>query len=603
MRFLILIALLFTAVSGYAAQKPNCTQYSKLVATGTPSQRLNKFFDGLWKIIMIEHPEFATYVGFPGQNDRWTDQSLEAHERRNAESRCALKALKTIDRAALKGQERVSFDLLVRQFELGIEGDKFPDDFMPINQRDGVQLDALQMLTAMPTATVKDYENMIARLDKLPVVIDQNIALMREGLKKKVTPVKQFMEKVIPQIDQITVAEIEKSPFYGQFREMNVAIPAAEQARLREQAKKTIAEKVYPGFAKLKDFMVKEYIPAAREFISFSQMPDGKAWYAFKVKAFTTTDMTPDQLHELGLSEVERIRKAMNSVKDEVKFKGDLKAFNKFMLTDKRFHYKTADDLLAGYRDIAKRVDAELPKLFKTLPRMTYGVRAIPEYAAPTAAGAQYIGGSLEAGRAGFFEANTFDLPSRPKWDMETLTFHEAVPGHHFQIARAKELPDMPEFRRNGGYTAYTEGWALYAESLGYELGFFKDPYSKYGNLSAEMMRAARLVVDTGMHHKGWSKEQALEFYRAAFPTTDTDSNSEIERYISWPGQALAYKVGQLKFRQLRDMSKAELGEGFDVREFHDEVLNYGPLPMDVLEKTVREWVGKQKTKVKTKKV
>jgi uncharacterized protein (DUF885 family) len=604
MRSLILIPLLFAAVyAGAAEQKPKCAMFAKFAASGTPSQKLNRFFDGMWKYVMTEHPEFATYVGYPGQNDRWTDNSLEAIARRKAEARCALKTLKTIPRNALKGQERVSYDLLVHRYELGIEGDQFPDEFMPINQRDGVQLDAVQMLTAMPTASVADYENMIKRLDKLPTVVAQTEILMREGMKAKVTPVKAFMEKVIPQIDQLTVADVEKSPFYSQFKEMNVAIPAADQARLREAAKKTITEKVYPAFTKLKEFLVKEYNPVAREFIAFSDMPNGKAWYAYRVKAFTTTNMTPDQLHQLGLNEVERIRKEMNAVKEEVKFKGDLKAFNKFLLTDKRFHYKTAEELLSGYRDIAKRVDAELPKLFKTLPRMTYGVRAIPDYAAPTAAGAQYIGGSLEAGRAGFFEANTYDLASRPKWDMETLTFHEAVPGHHFQIARAKELPEMPEFRKNGGFTAYSEGWALYAESLGYELGFFKDPYSKYGNLSAEMMRAARLVVDTGMHSKGWSKEKALEFYRAAFPTTDVDSNSEIERYISWPAQALAYKVGQLKFRELREMSKAELGPAFDVREFHDEVLNYGALPMDVLEKTVREWVAKQKKKAKVRQV
>lgn len=601
MKYLVLVASTLFAVHAHAALTPRCATFSKWVTGSTPSAKLNTLFKESWDFTMKEYPEFATYVGYPGQNDRWTDNSLEKIEQRKKESVCLLKTAKTIHRAGLKDQERVSYDLYVRRLELGIEGDVFPDEFMPMNQRDGVQLDAAQILQAMPTLKVSDYEDRIKRLEKLPAVIDQNIALMKEGVKAKVTPVKSFMEKVLPQIDQLTVEKVEDSPLYETFKEMN-ALSKEDQAKIQARAKAVISEKVYPAFKGLKEYLVKDYIPNCREFIAWSDLPNGKAWYAYRVKVFTTTNKTPDELHQLGLSEVERITGEMNKIKEQVKFSGDLKKFNKFMLTDKRFQYKTADELLSGYRDIAKRIDAELPKLFKTLPRMTYGVRAIPDYAAPTAAGAQYQGGSLESGRAGFFEANTYDLPSRPKWDMETLTFHEAVPGHHFQIARAKELEKMPDFRKNAGYTAYTEGWALYAEGLGEELGFYKDPYSKYGNLSAEMMRAARLVVDTGMHSKGWSKEKALEFYRNAFPTSDVDSLSEIERYISWPGQALAYKVGQLKFRELREMSKTALGDKFDVREFHDEVLNYGALPMDVLEKTVKEWVDKKK-KTKTKHV
>lgn len=602
MKRIFLTVLAFVALSAAAQeQKPRCSLYNGWVASGTASQKLKRFFDEEWKLTMKEYPEYATYVGYPGQNDRLTDSSIAAIERRKKEAVCALKAFKKIPRSGLSLQERVSYDLAIQQSEIGIEGFKFPEEYMPIDQKGGIQIYAAQLLVAMPTATVKDYENMIKRLEALPVMIDQTQALMREGLKRKVTPVKSFMEKVLPQIDQLTAENVEASPLYSQFKEMNVSIAKDEQARLQARAKEVIQTKVTPAFKKLREFMVNEYIPASREFIAWSDLPDGKAWYLYRVKQQTTTAKTPDELHELGLREVDRITKEMDKVRQEVKFKGDLKAFNKFLLTDKRFHYRTAEDLLTGYRDIAKRVDAELPKLFKTLPRMPYGIRAIPDYAAPTAAGAQYQGGSLEAGRAGYFEANTYDLPSRPKWDMETLTFHEAVPGHHFQIARAKEIEGLPEFRKNGHFTAYVEGWALYAEGLGYELGFFKDPYSKYGNLSAEMMRAVRLVVDTGMHAKGWSKEQALTFYRGAFPTSDVDSLSEIERYISWPGQALAYKVGQLKFRELREFSNKELGEKFDVREFHDEVLRHGALPLDVLERTVREWVQVQKRKTKVR--
>jgi uncharacterized protein (DUF885 family) len=300
--------------------------------------------------------------------------------------------------------------------------------------------------------------------------------------------------------------------------------------------------------------------------------------------------MTADQVHEMGLQEVAKLTAEMEKAKEQAKFKGDLKAFNKFLQNDKRFQYTNKEEMLAGFRDIGKRLDAELPKMFKTLPRLPYGVREMPEFQAKSSAAAHYIGGSLESGRAGFFEANAVDLPSQQKWGMETLTIHEAVPGHHLQIALAQEIPDMPEFRRHTHFTAYTEGWALYAETLGKEMGFFKDPYSYYGHLSDQMLRAVRLVVDTGMHAKGWSRQHALDYYRSKFPTTDVGAENEINRYISWPGQALGYKVGQLKIRALRDKATAALGEKFDLREFHDEVLRHGALPLDVLEKNIDEW-------------
>jgi uncharacterized protein (DUF885 family) len=278
-----------------------------------------------------------------------------------------------------------------------------------------------------------------------------------------------------------------------------------------------------------------------------------------------------------------------------VKFKGDLQAFNKFLLTDKRFYYTNKEDLLRGFRDIAKRIDPELARQFRTLPRLTYGVREIQEFQAKSAAGAQYVGGSPETGRPGYFEANAYDLPSRPKWDMETLTLHEAVPGHHFQISLAQEMTSLPEFRKHGSFTSFVEGWALYAETLGKDLGLLKDPYSYYGHLGDQMLRAVRLVVDTGMHSKGWSKQKAWDFYRSKMPTSDVESENEINRYISWPGQALAYKVGQLKIRELRDMAQKDLGDKFEIRDFHDEVLKNGALPMNVLEKTIKEWTASVK--------
>jgi uncharacterized protein (DUF885 family) len=324
-------------------------------------------------------------------------------------------------------------------------------------------------------------------------------------------------------------------------------------------------------------------------------LPNGAAWYAFRVKEETTTNLTPDQLHELGLKEVARISGEMSKLREELKFKGDSKAFNKFLLTDKRFFYTDSTQLLMGFRDIAKRIDPELPHLFKTLPRLTYGVREMPPYKSAAAPAAYYEGGSLEAGRPGYFEANTSDLPGRPKWGMEALTLHETVPGHHLQISIAQELKGLPEFRKQGSYTAYVEGWGLYAEGLGNELGLYKDAYSKYGQLSYEMWRAIRLVVDTGMHAKGWTRQQALDYFADTMPKSATETANEVDRYITWPGQALAYKVGQLKFKELRERAQIALGDKFDVREFHDELLRHGSLPMDVLESAVNEWIDTQK--------
>lgn len=593
---LILIAV--AAQTAMAAPANRCAEFTNAVNAGkTPAQKLNKFLDAQWKYFMTEFPEWATYVGYPGQNNRWSDVSPAGIERQTEEMRCQLAALKKISKPALKGEDRVNYDLALYQVERELEGRKFPGEYMPVNQMGGIQIDAVQMFQSMPTSSVKDYEDILARLEKFPLLAKQTQETMREGLKRKVTPVKEFMLKVNTQVNELVTANVDQSPLFAPFKEFAPSIPKDEQPKLQARARDIIAQKIYPALREFSTFLTKDYIPNAREFIAFTEMPDGKAWYAYMVKRHTTTDKTPDELHELGLREVQRLTAEMNKIREQVKFKGDLKAFNKFLLTDKQFFFTSAEALLAGYRDIAKRVDAELPRLFKTLPRLPYGVRAIAAHAAPAAAGAQYMGGSLEAGRAGYFEANTYDLPSRPKWDMETLTFHEAVPGHHFQIATAQEIQGLPEFRKHGGFTAYSEGWALYAESLGDELGFFKDPYSKYGNLSAEMMRAVRLVVDTGMHAKGWSKQKALEFYRNAMPISDVESETEINRYISWPGQALAYKVGQLKFRELREESRVALGDGFDVREFHDEVLKHGALPMDVLEKTVHEWVASKKKK------
>jgi len=603
MKAVLLLSLIVTSTLVFAADADNCAVFAKAVSKGTPAQKLKTFLDAQWKWEMNESPEAATYDGYPGLNDKWTDYSIPAWERHQKETKCQLTALKKIPRKPLSENDKVNFDLAERELNMSIEGFQFPDEYMPVSHMNGIQTDCVDLFASMPTANKKDFENILARLDKMPTVLGQTTALMRKGLELKATPTKMFIPKIGEEIDSLTTAKVEDSPLYKPFTDMGTGITKEEAAELQKQAKQVLAEKVFPAFKKFKEFVLKDYMPFAVETISWSQLPNGKAWYAYLVKYHTTTRATPEELHELGLREVDRITKEMTRIKDEVKFKGDLKEFNKMLLTDKRFYFTNADDLIVAYRDITKRIDPELTRMFKTLPRLTYGVREIPAFRAAASSGAEYQSGSLEAGRGGWFQANTYDLKSRPKWEMETLAFHEGVPGHHLQISIAQELENMPEFRRFGGNTAFGEGWALYAESLGQEMGFYKDPYSLYGHYSDEMLRAVRLVVDTGMHAKGWTRQQALDYYRSKMPSTDVDSQIEIDRYITWPGQALAYKVGQLKFRELRDRATKALGDKFDVRTFHDVVLGQGSVPMEVLEKIVDRWIQTQKKTGKTKKV
>lgn len=574
---------------------PACDAFKRSVTSGPAETKLKRFLDEQWKYRMTEFPEWATYVGYPGQNRRWTDRSRPALERRKVEEVCQLVALRRIPARALSQKDRVTHEMALRRLENSIEGHRFDDDVLMLDHLGGIHMSLPDLLMAMPRTKASDYEDILARLESFPAVTEQTEALLREGLKKGITPVKMFMAKVPAQFDGVLTPKPEDSPLLRPFLEAGAGLSEAERLAFREKGLTVIRERVYPALAKLKDFVVTQYIPGCREFISWSAMPDGKNWYAYLVKSSTTTNQTPEELHQIGLREVERLLAEMNKIREQVKFKGDLKKFNRFLLEDPQFYFKDPKDLMLAYRDIAKRIDPELPRLFKTLPRLPYGIREMPAYKAPSAPTAYYMSGSIEAGRAGFFEANTYDLKARPKWGMEALTIHEAVPGHHLQIALAQEVEGLPEFRRRGGYTAFVEGWALYSESLGEELGFYKDPYSMYGRHSYELWRAIRLVVDTGMHHLGWSREKALQYFMDLMPKTRLESEVEIDRYITWPGQALAYKVGQMKFVELREKARQTLGEKFDIRAYHDEVLRHGAVPLDVLDQLFNEWLGKQK--------
>jgi uncharacterized protein (DUF885 family) len=582
-------------VFGQTAFERDC---AKLAADPRPdSQRLHELFKLQWDYSMHESPEFATEVGYPGLNDKWSDDSLEAIERRKRERRAPLAVVQSIDRAKLTAADQLNYDLFKRNVERSIEGARFKGEFLVISQLGGVHQDAAQVMGVAPHATVKDYEDILARLNSLPVLIDQQLVLLQKGLAAGVTVPRITLRDVPQQVKNQMIDDPEKNALLQPFTQFPIDIPEAERARLKQAAAKALKEKVIPALGRLYDFLEKTYVPQARESIAAKDLPDGDAWYAFNVRERTTTSLTADQIHELGLSEVARIRKEMDKVIAQTGFKGSFAEFCNFLRTDPRFFYTDGDELLRGYRDIAKRVDPELARLFGKLPRLPYGVLPVPSYAEKSQTTAYYQSGSPSAGRPGYFYANLYAVNTRPKWEMESLTLHEAVPGHHLQISLAQEMEDVPEFRKHGGYTAFVEGWGLYSESLGVEMGFYQDPYMKFGQLTYEMWRAVRLVVDTGMHAKGWTRQQAIDYFLSNSSKSEHDVIVEIDRYIVWPGQALAYKIGELKIKELRAYAAKELGDKFDLRQFHDQVLDFGALPLDILEQRIKAWVADRKAR------
>jgi len=558
------------------------------------SQRFDEIVDMTYEYTMLSYPEFATFLGDPRGQDRWSDDSEAVAKQREQDDKTLLAALENINREALTASEQVNYDLLYDSQKRDIEGHQFPGEFMPLNQMGGVQQDIARMMTMTQPKNAADYSNMIARLEKVPEVIDQTIVWMRKGMEAGITPPAITLRDVPQQIRNQLVDEADQSPMLGAFQKFPASVDSLQQESLKKQATAAFSEKIAPAFEKLLAFVENEYIPAARDTIAMRDLPNGEAWYAYNVKQRTTTDLTPEQIHEIGLSEVKRIRGEMEEVIKSSGFEGSFKEFLEFLRTDPQFYHETKEDLLREYRDIAKRADPELMKLFGKLPRTPYGVIPIPTYAEKSQTTAYYQRGSVKAGRPGNFFANTYALDTRPRWEMEALTLHEAVPGHHLQLALQDELEDVPWFRRVGGYTAYTEGWGLYSESLGVEMGFYKDPYSKFGQLTYEMWRAIRLVVDTGMHHLGWTRQQAIDFFMENAGKQEHDVIVEVDRYIVWPGQALAYKIGELKIKELRAYATDELGENFDIRAFHDEVLGKGAVPLSVLDANVRGWVKEQ---------
>jgi prolyl oligopeptidase len=571
-----------------------CLLLTATPALAGPGEDFAALLDEHWEWQLAQYPTFASSLGDERYNDRWTDLSLDAIRERQQQLRAFLRRAYAIDRGKLADDEQLDYELFRRELQDSVDEFQFNGHLMPLHHRGGVQnLD--NTTNSISLATVGDYEDWLARMGQVGTVVDQTIDLAEAGRKAGIMPPKVLMQRIPDQIAAQLVDDPEDSPFYKVFAELPDAFSDADRRRLRAAARETIEETILPAYEALDRYFNETYLPASRDSIGLSALPNGSAWYELRARSYTTTRMSPDEIHRLGLDEVKRIRDEMQAIIDSLDFEGDFADFLEFLRTDPQFYFDNPDDLLTAYRATAKRIDPELVKLFGTLPRMPYGVKPIPDSIAPDTTTAYYSRPAPDGSRAGTYWVNLYKPEVRPKYEIEVLTVHEAMPGHHLQIALQQELGDMPNFRRFMGFTAFVEGWGLYSESLGEDLGLYRDPYSKFGALTYEMWRAVRLVVDTGIHYKGWTRQQAIEFFKDNAAKTELDIINEIDRYIGNPGQALAYKVGQLRILALRRDAEVALGDRFDIRAFHDHLLGAGALPLDLLEQRMGTWVSEQR--------
>jgi len=551
--------------------------------------------DEVWEFEMRADPLRATEVGDHRFNDELPDVSFEALKQQHEQRQAFRERLSAISPEKLSPAERVNRAILGRLLDDRMAEFRFGAHLMPITSRSGFHVEFPELGRRVPLATREDYENYIARLRAFPRYTQQHIALMREGMKR---------EKVLPDValtgldrtlGSQVVQEATASPLYRPFEQFPETFSAEQEAALKRAGSAAIVEAVAPAYRKFLEFMQQKYIPAARGSVGISALPEGRAYYRHRVRRFTTLDLSPEQVHQTGLDEVQRIAAEMTQVMRQTGFEGDFAAFVKMLRTEKRFYAQTPEELLRRVAMVLKTADGRLPGLFGKLPRMSYGIRQIPDYIAPRTTTAYYMPPAGDGTKAGFYYVNTYDLKSRPLFEITALSLHEAVPGHHLQIALQQELDDLPKFRRYAGITAFIEGWALYAERLGLEMDMYDDPYDNFGRLSYEMWRACRLVVDSGIHYLGWSRRQAIDFMARHTALSLHNIEAEVDRYISWPGQALAYKSGELKIRALRHRAEERLGARFDVRRFHDAVLSQGAVPLDVLENMVEQFIQREK--------
>ena len=552
--------------------------------------KFQTLLDEEWQRGLDENPIYASYMGDKRANQNWPDISEAAVRDRQNKVRDVLQEIKSIDPKLLPETQQLNYRLFLYNYERAVSAQKFDTHLLVFGQRGGIQLEH-ETTEGLAFQTEQDYEDWLVRLSKLPDLISANIELANFAIEQGITAPKVLMERVARQIKLQLKEDPKTSPFYSIFDNIPDSIDAKFKLDIQQRAQTVISDKVIPAYEVLDNFFTTVYLPVARESFGISDLPNGHEWYEHLARWHTTTDLTPDQIHEIGLSEVARIRNEMEDIIESLNWQGTFDEFLQFLRTDPQFYFETPEELLQEYLATSKRIDPKITRLFKVLPRTPYGIRPIPEESAPDTTTAYYMRPSADGSRAGYYYVNLYRPEVRPKYEIEVLSVHEAVPGHHLQIALAMELDNIPNFRRFSGYTAFVEGWGLYSESLGEELDLYRDPYSKFGALTYDMWRAVRLVVDTGMHALGWTRKKAIDFMLSNTAKTENDVTVEIDRYIAWPGQALAYKIGELKIRELRSKAEKELGDDFNIRDFHDVVLGHGAVPLDILEQHVDDYI------------
>ena len=555
--------------------------------------QLNQLYDDYWEFILKEYPLSATYLGDHRYDGLLEDASENAFYRRVGQSKKYLDQLRSIKKPSLK-PDLLNYELFERELEDNLEAAKFRPYLTPMTQQSGLQIDIPELVTYHPFMSLSDFKNFSSRLRALPRLVDQVIQSMRTGIQARIVLARVTAEKIIPQLEANIVRDPKKLDLYKSVENLPPGIDSNEAHRLKSDVDEAIQQSVVPAFEKLLAFFKEEYLPACRTDVGIWSLPDGNERYGYMVRHYTTTSLSPDEIHDLGLKELSRIHREMREIVDQIGFKGSLQDFISSLRRNRSLYNTSADELLEGFKKILQKMDEKLPSLFGRLPKAKYGFREIEAFRAEAAPDAYYYRPPEDGSRPAYFYVNTFRPEQRPKYTMEVLAYHEAVPGHHLQLAIQQELTNLPKFRRHGGYTAFIEGWGLYSEELPRLVGFYKDALSDFGRLSFDAWRAARLVVDTGIHHERWTRERAIQFFLENTALSELNIASEVDRYIAWPGQALAYKIGQLKISELRDRAEKVLGPRFDIRRFHDELLGDGALALDVLEGKMQNWIGRE---------
>jgi len=561
------------------------------------SMKLNQIFDSYWEFRLKSDPTFATYIGDHRYDDKLADYSETAYLADMDTLKNYLTQSEKINPQDLTETDRVSLLIFQKIIRDGLEGAKFKSYVFPVSQQNGPHIDFPQLISFHPFKTQTDYQNYITRLNVFPKQIDDIIVNMQRGLAEGLLPARVNIAKTLDQIKAHIVTKPEVSELYQPVKKLSEDFSTQEKQEITQQVAQAISNSIVPSFKKLLDFVQTQYLPKCREEVGIWALPDGKERYEFSARIHTTTNLTPQQIFDIGKKELEWIHADMNKIKEEVGFKGTLQQFMQYMRTNPKFYYTSKDSLMSGFREILVKMEAKLPELFGHLPKAKWDLKEIEAYRAEAAPDAYYYSPPEDFSRPGYFYVNTSKLNMRPKYTMEALAYHEAVPGHHLQGCIQQEMQNIPKFRRHEWFTAYGEGWALYSEFLPKEVGFYSDPYSDFGRLTFQAWRATRLIVDTGIHYFKWSRQQAIDFFKQNTGLSEHNINSEVDRYIAWPGQALAYKIGQLKIKELRERAESELGERFDIRAFHDRVLEEGNLPLDVLEEHINSWIETEKGK------